>query len=77
MERWETLPPTVRRTALTSAVKVFLERPAEGLPGLQEVIRKALKDSHPDIQDRGIWYYRLLETGPSQATSQRPSPSDG
>eukprot|EP00927_Polykrikos_kofoidii_P026605 TRINITY_DN2365_c0_g3_i1.p1 TRINITY_DN2365_c0_g3~~TRINITY_DN2365_c0_g3_i1.p1 ORF type:complete len:864 (+),score=182.63 TRINITY_DN2365_c0_g3_i1:88-2592(+) len=52
----------VRLEMLTSAVKLFFSRPAEMQEMLALLLQKAIEEtSHPDVRDRALMYYRLLQ----------------
>jgi vesicle coat complex subunit len=60
--------PRVQLQLLTSAVKIFLKKPAQ----CQEIVQKLLTETantmeNPDIRDRAIVYWRLLSTNPESA----------
>lgn len=60
----------VRLEMLTAAVKLFFLRPPEMQSMLGNLLDKAISEStHPDVRDRALLYYRLLET--SVADTQR------
>jgi len=58
----------VRLEMLTSAVKLFFSRPPEMQLMLGRLLEKAIQEcTHPDMRDRGLMYYRLLEHSPEEA----------
>eukprot|EP00927_Polykrikos_kofoidii_P026604 TRINITY_DN2365_c0_g2_i1.p1 TRINITY_DN2365_c0_g2~~TRINITY_DN2365_c0_g2_i1.p1 ORF type:complete len:839 (+),score=169.68 TRINITY_DN2365_c0_g2_i1:145-2661(+) len=59
---------SVRLEMLTAAVKLFFCRPAEmqGMLGL--LLQKAIEvTTHPDVRDRALLYYRLLQVSVAEA----------
>merc|ERR1719277_2522580 len=58
----------VRLEMLTAAVKLFFSRPPEMQDMLGRLLHKAIQEtSHPDVRDRALLYYRLLEHSPEEA----------
>eukprot|EP00933_Yihiella_yeosuensis_P036911 TRINITY_DN30749_c5_g1_i1.p1 TRINITY_DN30749_c5_g1~~TRINITY_DN30749_c5_g1_i1.p1 ORF type:complete len:865 (+),score=177.28 TRINITY_DN30749_c5_g1_i1:241-2595(+) len=58
----------VRLETLTAAVKLFFCRPPEMQEMLGRLFEKAIQESaHPDVRDRALLYYRLLEHSPEEA----------
>eukprot|EP00928_Gymnodinium_smaydae_P079144 TRINITY_DN6314_c0_g2_i1.p1 TRINITY_DN6314_c0_g2~~TRINITY_DN6314_c0_g2_i1.p1 ORF type:complete len:874 (-),score=199.29 TRINITY_DN6314_c0_g2_i1:189-2534(-) len=58
----------VRLEMLTAAVKLFFGRPPEVQAMLGRLLEKAIEESsHPDVRDRAILYYRLLQISPAEA----------
>lgn len=58
----------VRLEMLTAAVKLFFSRPPEVQRMLGRLFEKAIQEaSHPDVRDRALLYYRLLEHSPEEA----------
>uniref|UniRef100_A0A7S4RGM6 AP complex subunit beta n=1 Tax=Alexandrium monilatum TaxID=311494 RepID=A0A7S4RGM6_9DINO len=58
----------VRLEMLTAAVKLFFCRPPEMQEMLGRLLEKAIQEStHPDMRDRALLYYRLLEHAPEEA----------
>jgi len=58
----------VRLEMLTAAVKLFFCRPPEMQHMLGRLLEKAIQEStHPDMRDRALLYYRLLEHSPEEA----------
>lgn len=58
----------VRLEMLTAAVKLFFCRPPEMQDMLGRALQKAIEGtSHPDVRDRALLYYRLLEHSPEEA----------
>merc|ERR1719506_2913994 len=59
---------SVRLEMLTAAVKLFFCRPPEMQNMLGSLLQKAIcETTHPDVRDRAILYYRLLEHSPEEA----------
>jgi len=59
---------SVRLEMLTATVKLFYLRPPEMQQMLGRLLEKAiLETSHPDVRDRALLYYRLLEFSPEEA----------
>lgn len=59
---------TVRLEMLTAAVKLFFARPPEMQMMLGNLLDKAINEcQHPDVRDRGLLYYRLLQYSPEEA----------
>lgn len=59
---------SVRLEMLTAAVKLFFWRPPEMQHMLGRLLQKAIQESaHPDVRDRALLYYRLLEHSPDAA----------
>jgi len=59
---------SVRLEMLTAALKLFFCRPAEMQQMLGRLLEKAIQEStHPDMRDRALLYYRLLEHSPEEA----------
>ena len=50
----------VRLQLLIAATKIYFERPAEMLPTLKYIMKRALEDSSIEVQDRALLYYRLM-----------------
>merc|ERR1719335_493469 len=58
----------VRLEMLTATVKLFFCRPPEVQHMLGKLIQKAIcETTHPDVRDRALLYYRLLEHSPEEA----------
>lgn len=58
----------VRLEMLTAAVKLFFCRPPEMQKMLGRLLEKAIGEgTHPDVKDRALLYYRLLEHSPEEA----------
>jgi len=58
----------VRLEMITAAVKLFFCRPPEMQKMLGSLLQKAIcETTHPDVRDRAILYYRLLEHSPEEA----------
>jgi len=64
----EEISGAVRLEMLTAAVKLFFCRPPEMQPMLGRLMQKAIcETTHPDVRDRALLYYRLLEHSPEEA----------
>ncbi|EFJ51657.1 hypothetical protein VOLCADRAFT_56821 [Volvox carteri f. nagariensis] len=59
--------PSVRLAVLTAAVQLFFRRPAEVKPILGTALSAGIADSHADVRDRALMYYRLLRTDAAAA----------
>merc|ERR1719334_1894088 len=58
----------VRLEMLTAAVKLFFCRPPEVQQMLGRLFEKAISETnHPDVRDRALLYYRLLQHSPEEA----------
>lgn len=58
----------VRLEMLTATVKLFFCRPPEMQAMLGRLLQKAIcETTHPDVRDRALLYYRLLEHSPEEA----------
>merc|ERR1719193_145005 len=58
----------VKLEILTAAVKLFFCRPPEMQRMLGRALEKAIEGTtHPDVRDRALLYYRLLEQSPEEA----------
>ncbi|GLC44199.1 hypothetical protein PLESTB_000752500 [Pleodorina starrii] len=53
---------SVRLAVLTAAVQLFFRRPPEMKPILGAALAAGVADSHADVHDRALMYYRLLRT---------------
>lgn len=59
---------SVRLEMLTAAVKLFFCRPPEMQAMLGRLLSKAIQEcTQPDLRDRALLYYRLLELSPEEA----------
>jgi len=59
---------SVRLEMLTATVKLFFSRPPEMQMMLGNLLDKAISEcQHPDVRDRGLLYYRLLQYSPEEA----------
>lgn len=59
---------SVRLEMLTATVKLFFCRPPEMQKMLGKLLQKAIcETTHPDVRDRALLYYRLLEHSPEEA----------
>lgn len=68
---------SVRLEMLTSTVKLFFCRPPEMQHMLGRLLQKAINEStHPDVRDRALLYYRLLELSPEEARKVICAPKD-
>ncbi|KAH0467587.1 hypothetical protein IEQ34_002620 [Dendrobium chrysotoxum] len=62
LENWnEEQAPEVRLHLLTAAMKCFFKRPPEAQKALGVALAAGLADSHQDVHDRALFYYRLLQ----------------
>lgn len=62
LENWdEEHSPEVRLHLLTAAMKCFFKRPPEAQKALGSALAAGLADSHQDVHDRALFYYRLLQ----------------
>mmetsp|Transcript_120900 Transcript_120900/g.341896 ORF Transcript_120900/g.341896 Transcript_120900/m.341896 type:complete len:836 (-) Transcript_120900:237-2744(-) len=67
----------VRLEMLTATVKLFFLRPPECQKMLGRLLQKAIEESsHPDVRDRALLYYRLLEVSPEEAQRVICTPKD-
>ncbi|KAF5193777.1 Beta-adaptin-like protein a [Thalictrum thalictroides] len=57
----------VRLHLLTAVLKCFLRRPPETQRALGDALAAGLSDSHQDVHDRALFYYRLLQYNVSVA----------
>ncbi|CAE7162401.1 apdG, partial [Symbiodinium pilosum] len=58
----------VQLEMLTAAVKLFFCRPPEVQRMLGCLLQKAIQEcTHPDVRDRALLYYRLLQVSPEEA----------
>lgn len=68
---------SVRLEMLTAAMKLFFCRPPEMQKMLGRLLQKAIQETtHPDVRDRALLYYRLLEQGPEEARSVICAPKE-
>lgn len=68
IENWdEEHSPEVRLHLLTAAMKCFFKRPPETHKTLGSALFAGLADSHQDVHDRALFYYRLLQYNVSTA----------
>lgn len=68
---------SVRLEMLTATVKLFFCRPPEMQNMLGKLLQKAISESnHPDVRDRALLYYRLLEHSPEDARKVICAPKD-
>ncbi|KAH7682442.1 AP-1/2/4 complex subunit beta protein [Dioscorea alata] len=62
IENWdEEHSAEVRLHLLTAAMKCFFKRPPETQKALGAALVSGLADSHQDVHDRALFYYRLLQ----------------
>ncbi|XP_010254119.1 PREDICTED: beta-adaptin-like protein A isoform X2 [Nelumbo nucifera] len=62
VENWEDEHSAeVRLHLLTAVLKCFLRRPPETQKALGAALAAGLADSHQDVHDRALFYYRLLQ----------------
>lgn len=62
IENWdEENAAEVRLHLLTAAMKCFFKRPPETQKALGAALAAGLADSHQDVHDRALFYYRLLQ----------------
>ncbi|KAK9142558.1 hypothetical protein Syun_011958 [Stephania yunnanensis] len=72
VKSWEELAFSkniVRLHLLTAVLKCFLKRPPETQKALGAALAAGLSDSHQDVHDRALLYYRLLQYNVSIADS--------
>nr|DAD44678.1 TPA_asm: hypothetical protein HUJ06_002908 [Nelumbo nucifera] len=68
VENWEDEHSAeVRLHLLTAVLKCFLRRPPETQKALGAALAAGLADSHQDVHDRALFYYRLLQYNVSVA----------
>ncbi|KAI3977433.1 hypothetical protein MKX01_000346 [Papaver californicum] len=68
IEDWdEEHSPEVRLHLLTAVLKCFFRRPPETQKTLGAALAAGLTDSHQDVHDRALFYYRLLQNNVSVA----------
>lgn len=68
IEDWdEEHSPEVRLHLLTAVLKCFFRRPPETQKTLGAALAAGLADSHQDVHDRALFYYRLLQNNVSVA----------
>nr|XP_010924747.1 beta-adaptin-like protein A [Elaeis guineensis] len=62
VENWDDEhAPEVRLHLLTAVMKCFFGRPPETQKALGAALAAGLADSHQDVHDRALFYYRLLQ----------------
>mmetsp|Transcript_32786 Transcript_32786/g.83214 ORF Transcript_32786/g.83214 Transcript_32786/m.83214 type:complete len:924 (-) Transcript_32786:319-3090(-) len=61
-EGWPAEEAPVRAALLTAAVQLFFRRPPEAAKLLGTVLSHGVVDTHQDVHDRALLYYRLLRT---------------
>ncbi|KAJ1284404.1 hypothetical protein BS78_03G201400 [Paspalum vaginatum] len=68
VENWdEEHSPEVRLHLLTAVMKCFFKRPPETQKALGATLTAGLSDTHQDVHDRALFYYRLLQYDPNVA----------
>ncbi|KAF0919785.1 hypothetical protein E2562_031648 [Oryza meyeriana var. granulata] len=68
VENWEEEhSPEVRLHLLTAVMKCFFKRPPETQMALGATLAAGLSDTHQDVHDRALFYYRLLQYDPAVA----------
>jgi hypothetical protein len=68
VENWDEEPsPEVCLHLLTAVMKCFFKRPPETQKALGAVLAAGISDTHQDVHDRALFYYRLLQHDPSVA----------
>ncbi|PWZ33080.1 Beta-adaptin-like protein A [Zea mays] len=68
VENWdEEHSPEVRLHLLTAVMKCFFKRPPETQKALGATLAAGLSDTHQDVHDRALFYYRLLQYNPNVA----------
>ncbi|TVU35861.1 hypothetical protein EJB05_17768 [Eragrostis curvula] len=68
VENWdEENSPEVRLHLLTAVMKCFFKRPPETQKALGATLAAGISDTHQDVHDRALFYYRLLQYDPSVA----------
>ncbi|KAG8056129.1 hypothetical protein GUJ93_ZPchr0001g31893 [Zizania palustris] len=68
IENWEEEhSPEVRLHLLTAVMKCFFKRPPETQMALGATLAAGLSDTHQDVHDRALFYYRLLQYDPAVA----------
>ncbi len=58
VENWSSEDPTVRLALLTAACQLFFRRPPEAKALLGAALAAGVSDSHSDVRDRSLLYYR-------------------
>ncbi|XP_020105678.1 beta-adaptin-like protein A [Ananas comosus] len=62
IENWDDEhAPEVRLHLLTAAMKCFFKRPPETQKALGAALAAGLADTHQDVHDRALFYYRLVQ----------------
>ena len=69
VDAWEDQPAIVKLSLLTTCMRLFFKRPGE----MQNILGKALTRGvgdvgDQDLHDRALYYYRLLQVRPSEAS---------
>lgn len=61
----------VQLALLTATVKLFIQRPTKGSELVPKVLKWATEETdHPDLRERGFFYWRLLSNGQSGVPKQ-------
>lgn len=61
----------VQLALLTATVKLFIQRPTKGAELVPKVLKWATEETdHPDLRERGLFYWRLLSYSDSAAAKQ-------
>jgi len=61
----------VQLALLTATVKLFIQRPTKGAELVPKVLKWATEETdHPDLRERGLFYWRLLSYSDSTAAKQ-------
>lgn len=61
----------VQLALLTATVKLFIQRPTKGAELVPKVLKWATEETdHPDLRERGLFYWRLLSYSDSTAARQ-------
>eukprot|EP00898_Chlorokybus_atmophyticus_P000521 jgi/Chlat1/146/Chrsp1S03236 len=68
--------PKVRSELLTAAAKLFFQRPPECQYMLGTMLEYGCQDSHQDVHDRALLYYRLLQHNVDTAAQVINGPKD-
>ncbi|MEW5316344.1 MAG: hypothetical protein WDW38_007723 [Sanguina aurantia] len=69
VETFSSEAPNVRLALLTAAVQLFFKRPPETKVLLGGLLSAGIADSHTDVHDRALMYYRLLRADPGEAAN--------
>lgn len=61
----------VQLALLTATVKLFIQRPTKGAELVPKVLKWATEETdHPDLRERGLFYWRLLSSAPAGVPRQ-------